>query len=157
MRYTANGNWNAFKWGTWFSYPLELFFPHFFDTPIWQTSAPSLSLDHPWPHQARCEAVNLVGQIEDFGGEGWAMGPWVDGTFWRWVFQRWQLLFSFSWNDCNYIKSLSHSHVTWSLDCSYHPCSTMKSRPVLKLKSIARGMIALAAALEDKHDEEACS
>ena len=33
----------------------------------------------------------------------------------------------------------------------------MKSRPVLKLKSIARGMIALAAALEDKHDEEACS
>ena len=42
-----------------------------------------LSLDHPWPHQARCEAVNLVGQIEDFGGEGWAMGPWVDGTFWR--------------------------------------------------------------------------
>ena len=59
-----------------------LFFPHFFDTPIWQTSVPSLSLDHPWPQQARCEAVNLVGQIEDFGGEGWARGPWVDGTFW---------------------------------------------------------------------------
>ena len=33
----------------------------------------------------------------------------------------------------------------------------MKSGPGLKLTSVAGGMIALAAALEDKHDEEACS
>ena len=63
-------HWNCF---------FLIFLTHPFGKPH---CAPSLSLDHPWPQQARCEAVNLVGQIEDFGGEGWARGPCVDGTFW---------------------------------------------------------------------------